>query len=60
METTVKRQTAFRLDSGLLDMLKAAAKKEHRRGRVKSNFDPVFYVIWRGNGGGRSSRVPFR
>ena len=30
METTVKKQTAFRLDSGLLDMLKAAAKKEHR------------------------------
>lgn len=30
METTVKKQTAFRFDSELLEMLKAAARKEHR------------------------------
>lgn len=30
METTIKRQTAFRFDSDLLDMLKRAAKREHR------------------------------
>lgn len=30
MEATVKKQTAFRLDNNLLEMLKAAAKREHR------------------------------
>lgn len=30
MEATVKRQTAFRLDSELLEKLKSAAKREHR------------------------------
>lgn len=30
MEATVKKQTAFRFDSHLLDMLKRAAKREHR------------------------------
>lgn len=30
MEATVKKQTAFRLNSDLLDMLKRAAKREHR------------------------------
>ena len=30
MEATVKKQTAFRLDSDLLDALKSAAKREHR------------------------------
>lgn len=30
MEATVKKQTAFRLDNDLLEMLKAAAKREHR------------------------------
>ena len=30
MEATVKKQTAFRFDSELLDLLKSAAKREHR------------------------------
>lgn len=30
MEVTIKKLTAFRLDSNLLDMLKGAAKREHR------------------------------
>ena len=30
MDATVKRQTAFRLDSELLEKLKSAAKREHR------------------------------
>ena len=30
MEAVTKRQTAFRFDSDLLDMLKRAAKREHR------------------------------
>ena len=30
MEVTIKKLTAFRLDSNLLDMLKSAAKREHR------------------------------
>lgn len=30
MEVTIKKQTAFRLDSDLLDALKTAAKREHR------------------------------
>lgn len=30
MEATAKKQTAFRLDNNLLEMLKAAAKREHR------------------------------
>lgn len=30
MKATVKKQTAFRLDSELLDLLKSAAKREHR------------------------------
>lgn len=30
MEATVKKQTAFRLDNNLLEMFKAAAKREHR------------------------------
>lgn len=30
MEATIKKQTAFRLDSDLLDALKSAAKREHR------------------------------
>lgn len=30
MAATVKKQTAFRLDNNLLEMLKAAAKREHR------------------------------
>ena len=30
MEATIKKQTAFRLDSDLLDALKLAAKREHR------------------------------
>lgn len=30
MEATVKKQTAFRLDSELLEKLKSAAKREHR------------------------------
>lgn len=30
MEVAIKKLTAFRLDSNLLDMLKSAAKREHR------------------------------
>ncbi len=30
METTIKKLTAFRLNSDLLDKLKSAAKREHR------------------------------
>lgn len=30
MEATIKKQTAFRFDSNLLDMLKREAKREHR------------------------------
>ena len=30
MEVAIKKQTAFRLDSDLLDALKSAAKREHR------------------------------
>lgn len=30
METAIKKQTAFRFDSDLLDDLKSAAKREHR------------------------------
>ena len=30
MEATVKKQTDFRFDSELLDLLKSAAKREHR------------------------------
>lgn len=30
MDTTIKKQTAFRLDSDLLEALKLAAKREHR------------------------------
>lgn len=30
MEAVIKKQTAFRLDSDLLDALKSAAKREHR------------------------------
>lgn len=30
MEVAIKKQTAFRLNSELLDMLKSAAKREHR------------------------------
>lgn len=30
MEVSIKKQTAFRLDSDLLDVLKRAAKREHR------------------------------
>ena len=30
MEVTIKKLTAFRLDSNLLDMLNSAAKREHR------------------------------
>jgi hypothetical protein len=30
MEVSIKKQTAFRLDSNLLDVLKRAAKREHR------------------------------
>ena len=30
MEVAIKKLTAFRLDSNLLDMLKRAAKREHR------------------------------
>lgn len=30
MEVAVKKQTAFRFDSELLDLLKSAAKREHR------------------------------
>ena len=30
MEATLKKQTAFRLDNKLLEMLKAAAQREHR------------------------------
>ncbi len=30
MEAVIKKQTAFRLDSDLLDALKRAAKREHR------------------------------
>lgn len=30
MEAVIKKQTALRLDSDLLDALKAAAKREHR------------------------------
>lgn len=30
MEVTLKKQTAFRLDSNLLEALKSAAKREHR------------------------------
>ena len=30
MEVTIKKQTAFRLDSDLLDALKTAAKRKHR------------------------------
>lgn len=30
MEAVTKRQTAFRFDSDLLDLLKRAAKREHR------------------------------
>ena len=31
MEVAIKKLTAFRLDSNLLDMLKSAAKRENRR-----------------------------
>lgn len=30
MEVSIKKQTAFRLDSNLLDEMKRAAKREHR------------------------------
>lgn len=30
METAIKRQAAFRLDGNLLDMLRSAARREHR------------------------------
>lgn len=30
MEVAIKKQTAFRFDSDLLDALKSAAKREHR------------------------------
>lgn len=30
MDATIKKQTAFRLNSDLLDALKSAAKREHR------------------------------
>lgn len=30
MEVTIKKLTAFRLDCNLLDVLKSAAKREHR------------------------------
>ena len=30
MEVAIKKLTAFRLDSNLLDMLKSATKREHR------------------------------
>ena len=30
MEVIIKKLTAFRLDSNLLDMLKSAAKREHQ------------------------------
>lgn len=30
MEVAIKKLTTFRLDSNLLDMLKSAAKREHR------------------------------
>ena len=30
METAIKKQTTFRLDSNLLEDLKSAAKREHR------------------------------
>ena len=41
MEVTIKKLTAFRLDSNLLDMLKSAAKREHRS---LNNFVDAMYT----------------
>ena len=47
METAIKKQTAFRFDSDLLEDLKSAAKREHRslnNFRVGSAARPVTTV----------------